>query len=53
MFRAEQNSTLRATTDALRRTNRRVKVVSVPGSSHFIPQERPDLVREALLDMAL
>lgn len=53
IFRAERNSTLRATTDALRRTNRRVDVTSVPGSSHFIPMERPDLVREALLDVAL
>ncbi len=53
MFRAERGSTLCASTEALRRTNRRVDVFAVPDTSHFIPQERPDLVRESLLDMAL
>ena len=53
VYRAERGSTCSATPEALRRTNRRVEVTTVPGTSHFIPMERPDLVREALLDLAL
>lgn len=53
IFRAERGSTLRASPEALKRTNRRVKLTTVPGTSHFLPMERPDLVREALLDAAL
>lgn len=53
LFKAERNSTCRASPEALRRANRRVELTTVPGTSHFIPMERPDLVREALLDMAL
>jgi len=54
VFRAERNSTCRVGSGAgLRRANRRVTLTTVPGSSHFLPMERPDLVREALLDAAL
>ncbi len=53
VFRAERGSTLRASPEALKRTNRRVLLTTVPGTSHFLPMERPDLVREALLDAAL
>ncbi|MDP9103490.1 MAG: alpha/beta hydrolase [Pseudomonadota bacterium] len=53
VFKAERNSTCNATADQLRRTNRRVDVLTVPGTSHFIPMERPDLMREALLDVAI
>jgi pimeloyl-ACP methyl ester carboxylesterase len=53
VLRAERGSTLRASPEALKRTNRRVALTTVPGASHFLPMERPDLVREALLDAAL
>jgi pimeloyl-ACP methyl ester carboxylesterase len=53
LFRAEKGTTCRASPEALRRANRRVEVATAPGTSHFIPMERPDLVREALLDLAL
>jgi len=52
-FKAERNSTCRASADALKRTNRRAAVSIVSGTSHFLPMERPDVVREALLDTAL
>ena len=53
VFKAERGSTCRASPEALKRTNRQVKVSVVQGSTHFLPMERPDLVREALLDAAL
>lgn len=53
VFKAERHSTCRASAEALKRTNRRTQVSVVPGASHFLPMERPDLVREALLDAAL
>lgn len=52
LFRAEHGSTCRAGADQLTRINRRVEVSTLPGTSHFIPMERPDVVREALLDLA-
>ncbi len=53
ILKAERGSTCRASPEALKRTSRQVKVSLVQGSSHFLPMERPDLVREALLDAAL
>lgn len=54
VLRAERNSTCRiGVGDSLRRANRRASLVTVPGSTHFLPMERPDLVRETLLDAAL
>jgi pimeloyl-ACP methyl ester carboxylesterase len=32
------------------RRNRNLRIETVPGSTHFLPMERPDVVREALLD---
>lgn len=52
IFRAEHGSTCRAGPDQLKRANRRLEVSTLPGTSHFIPMERPDVVREALLDLA-
>lgn len=53
IYRAEKGSTCRAAPEGLRRINRRVEVSTIPGTSHFIPMERPDLVREALFDLCL
>ncbi len=53
VFKAERGSTCNATAAQLSRTNRRVNFLAVPGTSHFIPMERPDLVRDSLMDMAL
>ena len=30
----------------------RITVQTVPGTTHFLPMERPDVVRDALFDMA-
>jgi pimeloyl-ACP methyl ester carboxylesterase len=53
VFKAEWNSTCRASAEALKRTNRRSVVSITAGTSHFLPMERPDVIREALLDAAL
>jgi pimeloyl-ACP methyl ester carboxylesterase len=53
VLKAERGSTCRASPEALQRTNRQVTASVVQGASHFLPMERPDLVREALLDAAL
>lgn len=53
VFKAERHSTCMASPEALKRTNRRAHVAVVCGATHFIPMERPDLVRESLLDSAL
>ncbi len=53
VFKAERGSTCRASPEALKRTNRQAKASVVLGSTHFLPMERPDLAREALLDAAL
>ena len=31
-------------------TTGRIKVDTIPGTTHFLPMERPDLVREAILE---
>lgn len=54
VFRAEHHSTCRVGVgDSLIRANRRLTLTTVPGTSHFLPMERPGLVRDALLDAAL
>lgn len=54
VYRAERNSTCRVGVgDSLKRANRRLTTTMVAGTSHFLPMERPGLVRDALLDAAL
>ena len=50
ILKAEHDSTCRASTVHLRAKGAVVKIV--PGSSHFLPMERPDVVRQFLLDAA-
>jgi pimeloyl-ACP methyl ester carboxylesterase len=52
MFRAEHGSTCRAGVGFAKRAPD-VAVESVPGTTHFLPMERPELVREALLQACL
>lgn len=47
ILKAEHGSTCRADPGRLKRY---AKVKTVPGSSHFLPMERPDVVRQFLLD---
>jgi pimeloyl-ACP methyl ester carboxylesterase len=51
VFRAESHSTcgLRRPGGSGRRKPH-LQVASIPGTTHFLPMERPDLVRDALLD---
>jgi pimeloyl-ACP methyl ester carboxylesterase len=37
---------------SLKRRNPRLRVHAVPQTTHFLPMERPDLVRDALLNAA-
>ena len=48
IFRAERGSTCRGGA-AFGRRARAATVESIPGTSHFLPMERPELVRDALL----
>jgi pimeloyl-ACP methyl ester carboxylesterase len=51
LYRAERGSTCETGAGAgLMRRNRNLRIETVPGSTHFLPMERPDVVREALLD---
>ena len=51
LYCAETGSTCRIGRGRLfLRANRRSTLTVVEGSSHFLPMERPDLVREAILD---
>ncbi|MBO9706963.1 MAG: alpha/beta hydrolase [Caulobacter sp.] len=53
ILRAETGSTCRVgDAQALHRRYPKVTVETVPGSTHFLPMERPDLVREAIFEMA-
>lgn len=45
----EINSVSRSVADAASRTTARRTVENVPGTTHFLPMERPDLVRQRLL----
>jgi pimeloyl-ACP methyl ester carboxylesterase len=50
ILRAEHGSTCKVGDGAaLMRRNRRLSLKTVAGTSHFLPMERPDLFREALL----
>ncbi|PZR31964.1 alpha/beta fold hydrolase [Caulobacter segnis] len=51
VFKAETHSTFRAGPGFPPR-GRRVAIETVAGASHFLPMERPDLVRDALFEMA-
>jgi pimeloyl-ACP methyl ester carboxylesterase len=53
IFRAETGSTCGAETpEAVNPANPDIQVSTVQGASHFLPIERPDLVRETLLNLA-
>jgi pimeloyl-ACP methyl ester carboxylesterase len=53
IHRAERRSTCQLGSGAgLMRRNRALHIVTVPETSHFLPMERPDVVREVLLDAA-
>ncbi len=51
-LRAEHASTFRVGPGWAARASVPVEIVDVPGTSHFLPMERPDLVRETLLAVA-
>lgn len=54
IYRAEHGSTCRiGSGEAFFAGNRRARLSTVPGASHFLPMERPDVVRDALLDAAV
>ena len=54
IFRAERGSTCRiGAGQAFFAGNRRARLTTVPDTSHFLPMERPDIVRDALLDAAV
>ncbi len=54
IFHAERRSTCRiGSGEAFFAGNRRGRLITVAGASHFLPMERPDLVRDALLDAAV
>lgn len=53
IYRAEQGSTCSITSAAdFPRPAGQVEVITVPGTTHFLPIERPDLVQKALLERA-
>jgi pimeloyl-ACP methyl ester carboxylesterase len=54
VVRAEHGSTCRIGDGAaFFASNRRASLLTVPEASHFLPMERPDIVRDALLDAAI
>ena len=54
IFRAEHGSTCRIGDGAgFFGRNARASLITVAGASHFLPMERPDVVRDALLDAAV
>ncbi|HEX5379705.1 MAG TPA: alpha/beta hydrolase [Phenylobacterium sp.] len=53
ILRAEDGSTCRIEGHEAELTaSGRVRIETVPGTSHFLPMERPDLVRQVLTEMA-
>jgi pimeloyl-ACP methyl ester carboxylesterase len=51
LYRGAVGSTCRIGSGAgLMRANPALRIETVPGSSHFLPMERPDVVQDALLD---
>lgn len=54
ILRAETGSTCQVVSPvAFPAENRRVRIETVPGTTHFLPIERPELVRRTLLELAL
>jgi pimeloyl-ACP methyl ester carboxylesterase len=54
ILRAEAGSTCQLTTrEAFPGENRRVRVETVAGTTHFLPIERPELLRQTLLELAV
>jgi len=53
ILKAEKGSTCRGRVDEFKRRKRDLRIETVPGSTHFLPMERPDLVRDALMDAAV
>ncbi len=51
ILKAEKHSTCHAGPGFARR-GRDTRIETVPGTSHFLPMERPDLARDALFEMA-
>jgi pimeloyl-ACP methyl ester carboxylesterase len=51
ILKAEKHSTCRAG-DRFARRGRDVRIETIEGTTHFLPMERPDVVRDALFDMA-
>jgi pimeloyl-ACP methyl ester carboxylesterase len=51
ILKAEKHSTCMAG-DSFARRGKDVKIETIDGTSHFLPMERPDVVRDALFDMA-
>ena len=51
LFMAETGSTVSGGLARVASTAPKVEASMVPGTSHFIPMERPDVIREALSDM--
>ena len=51
ILKAEKHSTCRVG-DRFARRGRDVRIETVAGTTHFLPMERPDVVRDALFDMA-
>ncbi len=52
ILKAEKASTCRASQALLSAHHPRASLETVAGASHFLPMERPDLVRDVLLDAA-
>jgi pimeloyl-ACP methyl ester carboxylesterase len=53
LLKAEKGSTSHVGDGAgVKRRHPLIRVETVPGTSHFLPMERPDLVREAIFEMA-
>ena len=53
ILKAEKGSTCRGSVGELKRRKPDLTIETVPGSTHFLPMERADLVRDALMDAAV
>lgn len=53
ILKAEKGSTCRGSVADLKRRKPDLRIETIAGSTHFLPMERPDLVRDALLDAAV
>lgn len=52
ILKAEHGSTCRTSAASLRKRHAGLRMATIEGSTHFLPMERADLVREALMDAA-